>query len=80
MHTFRYLISEHVQSVEARVDPTQEVVQGSGLHEIHSMGTEVVRYFGVERKGRLEESERGRGERERRERENEQCVEYTHCS
>ena len=55
-----------MQSIETRVDPAQDVVQGSGLNEIHSMGTEVVRNFGVERKGRLAgDSEReGGGKRE----------------
>ena len=62
---FCYLISEHVQSIETRVDPTQEVVQGRGLNEIHSMCTEVIGNFGVEREGRLE-GERER-ERERKE-------------
>ena len=57
-----------MQSVETRVNPAQEVVQRSGLNEIHSMGTEVVRNFGVERKGRLEgdsEREKWRVESER---------------
>ena len=49
-----YLLSEHVQSIEGRVDPAQEVVKGRGLNEIHSMCTQVIGNFGVEREGRLE--------------------------
>lgn len=51
---FSYLISEHVQSIKPRVDPAQEVVQGRGLNEIHSMCTKVMGNFRVEREGRLE--------------------------
>ena len=59
-----YLLSEHVQSIEARVDPAQEVVKGRGLNEIHSMCTQVIGNFGVERESRLERERERERERE----------------